>query len=62
MLRKIVPAPEGLAAPCTTNSSEACIANALRGQNSQLRERIDHLLLEADQYHRALSTRPLGSR
>ncbi|MEW6345633.1 MAG: hypothetical protein RXR20_01450 [Paraburkholderia sp.] len=37
-------------------------ADALRAQNGQLRERIDHLLLEVDQYRRTLSTRPTGSR
>ncbi|MFM0158223.1 hypothetical protein PQQ99_37830 [Paraburkholderia sediminicola] len=37
-------------------------ADALRAQNGQLRERIDHLLLEVDQYRRTLSTRPPGSR
>ncbi|WP_208328636.1 hypothetical protein [Paraburkholderia sp. BL6665CI2N2] len=35
-------------------------ADALRAQNSQLRERIDHLLLEVDQYRRTLSSRPPG--
>jgi hypothetical protein len=29
-------------------------ADALRAQNGQLRERIDHLLLEVDQYRRAV--------
>jgi hypothetical protein len=37
-------------------------ADTLRAQNSQLRERIDHLLLEVDQYRRTLATRPPGSR
>ncbi|MCI0151400.1 hypothetical protein KNO81_36680 [Paraburkholderia sediminicola] len=37
-------------------------ADALRAQNGQLRERIDHLLLEVDRYRRTLSTRPTGSR
>ncbi|MFM0132327.1 hypothetical protein [Paraburkholderia sediminicola] len=37
-------------------------ADALRAQNGQLRERIDHLLLEVDQYRCTLSTRPTGSR
>ncbi|MFM0014888.1 hypothetical protein PQR46_27435 [Paraburkholderia sediminicola] len=37
-------------------------ADALRAQNGQLRERIDHLLLEVDQYRCTLSTRPIGSR
>jgi hypothetical protein len=36
--------------------------DALRAQNGQLRERIDHLLLEVDQYRRTLSSRPPGSR
>ena len=36
-------------------------ADALRAQNLQLRERIDHLL-EVDQYRHTLSTRPPGSR
>lgn len=36
--------------------------DALRAQNGQLRERIDHLLLEVDQYRRTLATRPTGSR
>ncbi|TDY15738.1 hypothetical protein B0G81_8833 [Paraburkholderia sp. BL6665CI2N2] len=37
-------------------------ADALRAQNGQLRERIDHLLLEVDQYRRTLSSRPPTSR
>ncbi|MFL9913798.1 hypothetical protein [Paraburkholderia sp. RL17-337-BIB-A] len=37
-------------------------ADALRAQNGQLRERIDHLLLEVDEYRRTFSTRPPGSR
>lgn len=37
-------------------------ADALRAQNGQLRERIDHLMLEVDQYRRTLSTRPPGGR
>ncbi|MGF7137111.1 hypothetical protein P3T40_008624 [Paraburkholderia sp. EB58] len=37
-------------------------ADALRAQNAQLRERIDHLLLEVDQYRRTFATRPPGSR
>ncbi|QQC67902.1 hypothetical protein [Paraburkholderia ginsengisoli] len=37
-------------------------ADALRAQNGQLRERIDHLLLEVDQYRRTLSARSTGSR
>jgi hypothetical protein len=37
-------------------------ADALRAQNGQLRERIDHLLLEVDQYRRTLSARATGSR
>ena len=32
----------------------SCEADALRAQNGQLRERIDHLLLEVDQYRRAV--------
>ncbi|SIT37573.1 hypothetical protein BN2476_120046 [Paraburkholderia piptadeniae] len=32
-------------------------ANALRTQNRQLRERIDHLLVDNDQYRRALANR-----
>ena len=31
-------------------------ADALRAQNGQLRERIDHLLLEVDQYRRAVAS------
>jgi hypothetical protein len=37
-------------------------ADALRRQVAQLRERVDHLLLDNDQYRRALSTRPSGNR
>ncbi|NPT62277.1 hypothetical protein [Paraburkholderia elongata] len=37
-------------------------ADALREQNGQLRERIDHLLLEVDQYRRAVvSSRGKGA-
>lgn len=33
-------------------------ADALRAQNRQLRERIDHLILDNDQYRRALASQP----
>ncbi|MGF6812815.1 hypothetical protein OKW30_008032 [Paraburkholderia sp. Clong3] len=46
--------------PCGLQASGE--ADALRAQNGQLRERIDHLLLEVDQYRRTLSSRPPGSR
>jgi len=36
----------------------AAEADALRRQVTQLRERVEHLLLENDQYRRTLSTRP----
>ena len=36
-------------------------AEALRTQNRQLRERIDHLLVDNDQYRRTLSARGAGT-
>ncbi|MFB9124569.1 hypothetical protein ACFFYR_15915 [Paraburkholderia dipogonis] len=37
-------------------------ADALRRQVTQLRERVDHLLLDNDQYRRTLSSRQPGNR